>query len=157
MDIEQLIDETVRHYGCDRDDVRVVRSPYRICPMGAHIDHQLGPVTAMAIDRAVYLAFAPSTDNRVQLSSLTFEGEVDFTLDEIPPKAEDDWGNYPRGAVQAIKSSHTLSRGIVGVTTGQISEGVSARPQQSVAPISWRSKRQTTCTSRRKTISNSTV
>ena len=123
MDIDLLIDETVRHYGCNRDDVRVVRSPYRICPMGAHIDHQLGPVTAMTIDRAVYLAFAPSDDARVRLRSLTFDGEIDFTLDAVPPRHEDDWGNYPRGAVQAIKSSHTLSRGIVGVTTGQISEG----------------------------------
>ena len=123
MDIEQLIDETVRHYGCNRDDVRVVRSPYRICPMGAHIDHQLGPVTAMTIDRAVYLAFAPSDDARVRLRSLTFDGEIDFTLDAVPPRHEDDWGNYARGAVEAIKSTHELSRGIVGVTTGQISEG----------------------------------
>jgi galacturonokinase len=123
MDIDQLIDETVRHYGCNPGDVRVVRSPYRICPMGAHIDHQLGPVTAMAIDRAVYLAFAPSNDNRVRLRSLTFGGEIDFEIDAVPARHEDDWGNYARGAVEAIKSKHTLSHGIVGVTTGQISEG----------------------------------
>ncbi len=123
MDIDPLIDETVRRYGCDRRDIRVVRSPYRICPMGAHIDHQLGPVTAMTIDRAVYLAFAPSNDGRVRLRSLTFEGEIDFDVEAVPPKRDDDWGNYPRGAVEAIKSAHTVRRGIVGVTTGQISEG----------------------------------
>jgi len=123
MDLDLLIDETVRHYGCHRDEVRIVRSPYRICPMGAHIDHQLGPVTAMAIDRAVYLAFAPSSDTQVRLRSLTFEGEVQFDIQDVPTRHEDDWGNYARGAVEAIRSSHDLSRGIVGITTGQISEG----------------------------------
>ena len=29
------------------DDVRVIASPYRICPLGAHIDHQGGPVLGM--------------------------------------------------------------------------------------------------------------
>lgn len=32
------------------DDVRVVASPYRICPLGAHIDHQGGPVLGMTIN-----------------------------------------------------------------------------------------------------------
>ena len=29
--------------------VRVVRSPYRICPLGAHIDHQIGPEKSVSV------------------------------------------------------------------------------------------------------------
>ena len=29
-------------------------SPYRVCPLGAHVDHQHGLVTGFAIDKGVY-------------------------------------------------------------------------------------------------------
>jgi galacturonokinase len=34
-----------------------------------------------------------------------------------------DWGNYARGAVNALQSRYSLSCGVVGLTTGSISEG----------------------------------
>ncbi|MBQ38119.1 MAG: hypothetical protein CME04_17180, partial [Gemmatimonadaceae bacterium] len=47
----------VARFGVEAESVRLVRSPYRVCPLGAHIDHQGGTVTAMAIDQAVWLAY----------------------------------------------------------------------------------------------------
>ena len=32
-------------------------SPYRVCPLGAHVDHQHGLVTGFAIDKGVDLYF----------------------------------------------------------------------------------------------------
>ena len=32
-------------------------SPYRVCPLGAHVDHQHGLVTGFAIDKGVDLWF----------------------------------------------------------------------------------------------------
>ena len=114
--LEHLRQSVVRRYGARADEVRVVRSPYRICPLGAHIDHQLGPVTAMAIDRGVLLAYAPSTDGEVRLSSREFAGEVRFRVGPSRvPHNRGDWGNYARGAVQALtRKGHPLSRGIGG-------------------------------------------
>ena len=100
-----------------------MRSPYRVCPLGAHIDHQLGPVTAMAIDRSVFLAYAPSPSGEVRLSSLDFPGVVRFDLDDVPRRQTDDWGNFPRGAALALRDRHRLERGIVGVTTGKLHGG----------------------------------
>ena len=92
--------------------------------MGAHIDHQLGPVTAMAIDRAAYLAFAPSNSDDVKLSSEIFDGEVSFSLNKVPPRDATSWANYACGAVEALRSSgHNVTQGIVGYTTGQGTEG----------------------------------
>src|SRR4051812_9533615 len=76
--VDSLRCEVTRRYGVPREAVRVVRSPYRVCPLGAHIDHQLGPVTAMAIDRSVLLAYAPSPSREVSLGSLDFPGLVRF-------------------------------------------------------------------------------
>ena len=122
--IDHLKTEMNCRFGVAPADVRVVQSPYRICPLGAHIDHQLGQVTAMAIDQAVYLAFAPSGDGNTYLQSLTFEGEVSFSLDDVPDKIEGDWGNFPRGAVRALQQEgHNLTRGITGLTAGRMNEG----------------------------------
>lgn len=122
--ITQLKTEMHNRFGISQNDVQIVRAPYRICPLGAHIDHQLGPVTAMAIDQAVYLAFAPSNNTHVSLQSLTFEGQVDFDLLNIPNKQDGDWGNFPRGAAQALQDQgHRLSKGLVGLTAGRMNEG----------------------------------
>ena len=112
-----------RRYGVEPDGVRIVESPYRICPLGAHIDHQLGPVTAMAIDRAAHLAYVPSGSSEIRLSSLSFDGEIRFRLDEIPPRREDDWGNYARGAALALKEHVGFEQGILGITAGRLGAG----------------------------------
>src|SRR3954471_5713704 len=102
----RLSRELTDRYGVDPGCVRVVRSPYRICPLGAHIDHQLGPVTAMAIDQSVLLAYAPSGWKWVRIARLDFEGEVAFSLDDVPDRKPDDWGNFPRGAAIALRETY---------------------------------------------------
>jgi galacturonokinase len=77
----------------------------------------------MALDRGVLLAYAPSASHEVRLSSLEFPGEVQFNLDDVPDMRNDDWGNYARGAVQALQQDHLLQTGLVGVTSGGSSEG----------------------------------
>ena len=72
-------------------------SPYRVCPLGAHVDHQHGLVTGFAIDKGVDLWFNVNgssqiengklkienyPENHVHLESRTFEGIVDFEIDK---------------------------------------------------------------------------
>ena len=33
--------------------------PYRVCPIGAHSDHQYGKVTGLAIDKGIHIAYGP--------------------------------------------------------------------------------------------------
>ncbi len=109
--------------GCMLRDVRVVRAPLRISPLGAHVDHQDGLVTGMTLDRAVFLAFTPRADHRVVVHSLNFPGTVSFDLDAVPPKIPGDWGNYVRGAVAAVQESHALRRGMHAVISGAMPIG----------------------------------
>lgn len=55
-------------------------SPYRVCPLGAHVDHQHGLVTGFAIDKGIDLWFSVREDSKVVLDSETFTGHVEFDI-----------------------------------------------------------------------------
>ena len=98
-------------------------SPYRVCPLGAHVDHQHGLVTGFAIDKGVDLWFDAREDGQVHLESLTFEGEVDFDVASPTQVKEHHWGEYARGAKFALKKRFELTRGITGVIKGSLPVG----------------------------------
>ena len=121
-------------------------SPYRVCPLGAHVDHQHGLVTGFAIDKGVDLWFdvngetpsgspcvggeKKSSLNRedlggshVHLESRTFEGTVDFEIDKPSQVREHHWGDYARGAKYALRKRFELKRGITGVIQGSLPVG----------------------------------
>lgn len=98
-------------------------SPYRVCPIGAHVDHQHGLVTGFAIDKGVDLWFTPTDDGMVRLSSLTFEGNVEFDVTKPSQVREKNWGDYARGAKYALRKRFTLTRGIEGVIRGSLPVG----------------------------------
>lgn len=109
--------------GIDPAQIQFVRVPLRICPLGAHIDHQLGIVTGMTIDRAVMLAFVPRDDGQIVLDSLDFEGPSTISLDNVPAYRKGDWANYARGAALALQVEHRLTRGFTGVIGGDMPIG----------------------------------
>lgn len=97
-------------------------SPYRVCPLGAHVDHQHGLVTGFAIDKGVDLYFDVRgqmedgrCDPHVHLESRTFEGVVDFDIDAPSQVKEHHWGDYAHGAKYALRKRFELKRGITGV------------------------------------------
>ena len=53
-------------------------TPYRVCPLGAHVDHQLGIVTGFAIDQGVTLDFEITNDGIIDIISKNFSGKVYF-------------------------------------------------------------------------------
>ena len=98
-------------------------SPYRVCPLGAHVDHQHGLVTGFAINKGVDLWFDVAEDGHVHLESKTFEGVVDFDIDAPSQVRERHWGDYARGAKYALKKRFELKRGITGVIQGSLPVG----------------------------------
>ena len=98
-------------------------SPYRVCPLGAHVDHQHGLVTGFAIDKGVDLWFNVREDSIVKLSSLTFEGDVEFNINVASQMREKHWGDYARGAKYALRKRFELQHGIEGVIKGSLPVG----------------------------------
>ena len=48
-------------------------TPYRICPIGAHSDHQLGKITGFAIDKGIHIAYGPKENGVVEIKSMQFD------------------------------------------------------------------------------------
>ena len=98
-------------------------SPYRVCPLGAHVDHQHGLVTGFAFDMGVDLWFTPTEDGSVNLKSLTFDGGISFNVRQPSQVKEGNWGDYARGANYALKKRLEGTRGIEGVRMGSLPVG----------------------------------
>lgn len=96
--------------------------PYRVCPLGAHVDHQLGLVTGFALDKGISLEFVPTEDGRVHAKSKNFEGEVAFHLKELPEKSF-SWGDFIVGAAKILSEKYELKRGFDGVIEGTLPVG----------------------------------
>ena len=98
-------------------------SPYRVCPLGAHVDHQHGIVTGFAIDKGVDLWFDVVGDSSVFLHSETFPGDVAFDIATPSLVRQGNWGDYARGAKFALQKRFALSKGIKGVIKGSLPVG----------------------------------
>ena len=100
-----------------------IYAPYRVCPLGAHVDHQHGLVTGFAINKGIDLWFNIREDGLVKLSSRTFEGDVEFHVNTPTQVREHHWGDYARGAKYALRKRFELVKGIEGVIQGSLPVG----------------------------------
>ena len=97
-------------------------TPYRICPIGAHSDHNLGKITGFAIDKGVYLSYRPKQNGVVEMQSLQFPKRAQWHIREIGEKTG-DWADYLRGATWALSKVFPLSVGLCGVIEGTLPIG----------------------------------
>jgi len=102
------------------DDLNLVVSPYRVCPIGAHIDHQGGPVLGMTINAYTLLAFIPTEEERIRLYSMNYPGVVEFNLGRIRTSAKNDWGRYARGAAKVLGEEKPIRYGFIGALSGTL-------------------------------------
>ena len=97
-------------------------SPYRICPIGAHSDHNLGKITGFAIDKGIHLAYKPKKNGVVEMKSLQFPKRAQWHIRDVGEKTG-DWADYLRGATFALSKDHTLNVGLCGVIEGSLPIG----------------------------------
>lgn len=120
-DKARLRDACARHYGRSPDDVRIVHAPYRICPLGAHIDHQLGPVSAFATEQGVMIAWVANDTPEIVINSLGYEGEIRIDGNRLQARRR-DWADYARGAVNILGRESPLDKGASLLIEGRLSE-----------------------------------
>jgi len=106
-----------------RDPDGVAFCPYRICPIGAHSDHQLGRITGLAINQGVNIVYGAKRNGVVELSSLQFDKRAQWHIASIPEARENDWADYLRGATAALAKRYTLRVGICAVVEGSMPIG----------------------------------
>ncbi|MBO4897384.1 MAG: GHMP kinase [Clostridia bacterium] len=108
-------------YGRDAEGISF--APYRVCPIGAHSDHNLGKITGFAIDKGISIAFSPKRNGVVEMSSLQFQKRAQWHISSVPQNKENDWADYLRGATLALSKLHTLEVGLCGVIEGSLPIG----------------------------------
>lgn len=99
----------------------IVRAPGRVNLIGEHTDYNDGFVLPMAIDRGVWLALSPRSDEEVRIVSLDLETESTFRLHSLTRGS--DWIEYAKGvANELLKAGYTL-KGFDAVMTGDVPRG----------------------------------
>lgn len=97
--------------------------PYRVCPLGAHSDHQLGKVTGFALDKGIHIAFSPKYNGVVELASLQFPKRAQWHVRDVFETRRGDWADYLRGATIELGARYPLRNGISGVIEGSLPIG----------------------------------
>ena len=97
--------------------------PYRVCPVGAHSDANLGKITGLAIDKGIHLAYSPKHNGVIELCSLQFDKRAQFHVRDVPKHKCDDWADYLRGATLKLGERYPLTYGLSGVIEGSLPIG----------------------------------
>lgn len=98
-------------------------TPYRICPMGAHSDHQYGKITGIAIDKGIHIVYDVKRNGVIELNSLQFEKRAQWHIHSVPEQKENDWADYLRGATWALGQRFQLNVGLRAVIDGELPIG----------------------------------
>jgi galactokinase len=87
-------------------------SPYRICPIGAHIDHQGGAVLGRTLAIGTSLEFEPLDSKELLISSDQL-GKARFTISDLD---SGHWVRYAQAAARVLK----VTRGMQGHVSGSL-------------------------------------
>jgi galactokinase len=124
-----------------------VRAPGRVNLLGEHVDYNDGVVLPAAIDRAVRLAAAPTTDGIVHLHALDLRRQTAFRLDTLGQRIDIDgkplphWAAYPAGVAWVLAEAGLRVPGMQVVYTSDvpIGAGLSSSAAVEVAfAATWR-------------------
>lgn len=108
-------------YGNSPDGVAFC--PYRVCPIGAHSDHNLGKITGLAVDKGIHMAYRTKRTGIVEVRSLNFESRAQWHIGAVPEECQHDWADYLRGATWALAKRFPLTMGVCGVIEGSLPVG----------------------------------
>ena len=117
MNISLLYEKFQKLFGEKKTFISKI--PLRISPLGAHIDHQLGIVSGMTVNKYIYFLFGENKE-KVRIYSENFKDIVEFSIDE-KLKRENKWSDYIKGAFYVLKEKYDIKKGIDGIIYGEIS------------------------------------
>ena len=106
-----------------KDPEGIAFCPYRISPLGAHIDHQFGKINGLAIDKGIHIAYSKKENGVIELKSLNFSKRAQFHISSIPDVKVGDWADHLRGAAKMLAEKYPLKYGMSAVIEGTLPVG----------------------------------
>jgi len=118
MNCEQIYYNTYHH-----SPEAIAFCPYRISPLGAHIDHQFGKINGLAIDKGIHIAYSTKQNGVVELQSMNYPKRAQFHINSIPEEKVGDWADHCRGAAKMLAEKYPLRYGLSAVIEGTLPIG----------------------------------
>ena len=106
-----------------REPLHTAFTPYRICPLGAHSDHQLGKITGFAINKGIHMAYGPKQNGVIEIASLQFPKRAQWHVMSTPEQKQNDWADHLRGATITLNARYPLRTGLCAVIDGELPIG----------------------------------
>ena len=110
----------------DKGEIQSYFAPGRVNLIGEHTDYNGGHVFPCALTIGTYAAARKRDDRVLRFYSVNFEklGVLESTIDDLIYKKEEDWINYPKGVIWALKEDgYTIDSGFDIVYFGNIPNG----------------------------------
>lgn len=101
---KELLEKFDEVFGCDGTE-KVYFAPGRVNLIGEHTDYNGGHVFPCALTIGTYAVARKRNDKVLRFFSMNFEslGIMENTVEKLEYKKEDDWTNYPKGVIWALK------------------------------------------------------
>lgn len=116
-------------------DIKVYFAPGRVNLIGEHTDYNGGHVFPCALTMGTYAVARKRSDNKLRFYSMNFEkiGILESTIDELKYNQEEDWINYPKAMIWALKSEgYKIDTGFDIVYNGTIPNGAGLSSSASI-------------------------
>ncbi|QJW88974.1 galactokinase [Spirosoma taeanense] len=108
-------------HGQTQDLPLLICSPGRVNLIGEHTDYNEGFVLPAAIDKAIYLAIGPRSDNKLHFIAHDLNETFQGSLDDLTPTQT--WADYLLGVVAQLRLTGHALKGFNCVFSGTIPIG----------------------------------
>lgn len=121
---ERIRESYIAHFGdnTDTEKFRLFRSPGRINLIGEHTDYNNGFVLPASVDKAVYFAISPRTDNQVVLYAVDLNETYTFQVEDIS-KPDQKWAYFQLGIIEQIYKNGLKVGGFQAAFGGDVPQG----------------------------------
>ncbi len=116
-------------------EIKTYFAPGRVNLIGEHTDYNGGHVFPCALTMGTYAVARKRNDNKLRFYSINFEklGVLESTIDELKYKKEENWINYPKSMIWAMKDEgFNIDTGFDIVYYGTIPNGAGLSSSASI-------------------------
>lgn len=116
-------------------EIKEYFAPGRVNLIGEHTDYNGGHVFPCALTMGTYAVARKRNDNKIRLYSMNFEnlGILESTIDDLKYNKNEDWINYPKSMVWALKEDgFNIDSGFDIVYLGTIPNGAGLSSSASI-------------------------
>lgn len=116
-------------------EIKEYFAPGRVNLIGEHTDYNGGHVFPCALTIGTYAVARKRNDNKLRLYSLNFDklGVLESTIDELNYNPKEDWINYPKSMIWAMKDEgYNIDTGFDIVYYGTIPNGAGLSSSASI-------------------------